>query len=117
MRILARVVVGLGLLYYLVIFVVIVGLSRDRTLTDEFTFAAVAIVLFSLMSIGLRRAAGLRMQQIAFVAAALWLLFGSVPLLGTWSPEDVLPFLVLFVLPAALAGYVLRGRLLWGQRG
>lgn len=109
MRILARVVVGLGLLYYLGIFVVVVGLSRDRTLTDEFTFAAVAIVLFSLISIGLRRAAGLRMQRIALIAAALWFLYGCATLLSTWPPKDVLPFLVLFVLPTALVGYVLRG--------
>jgi hypothetical protein len=30
LRILAHVVVGLGLLYYLVVFVVVVGLSADR---------------------------------------------------------------------------------------
>ena len=108
-RILARVVVGLGLLYHLGVVVVVVGLSRDRTLTDEFTFASVAIVLFSLISIGLRRAAGLRMKRIAPIAAALWFLYGCATLLGTWPPEDVLPFLVLFVLPTALVVYVLRG--------
>ena len=109
MRILARVVVGPGLLYYLGIFVVVVGLGRDHPLTDEFTFAAVAIVLFSLISIGLRRAAGLRMQRIALIAAALWFLYSCATLLSTWPPEDVLPFLVLFVLPTALVVYVLRG--------
>jgi hypothetical protein len=117
MRIFARVVVGLGLLYYLGIFVVVVGLSRDRTLTDEFTFAAVAIVLFSLISIGLRRAAGLRMQRIALIAAALWFLYGCATLLSTWPPEDVLPFLVLFVLPTTLVSDVLWGCLPRGQRG
>ena len=109
MRIVARLVVGLGLLYYLGIFVVVVGLSRDHMLTREFVFAGVAIVLLGVMSVGLRRAASLRMQRISLVASALWFLHGSVTLLGTWPPEDVLTFIVLFVLPAALAGYVLRG--------
>ena len=109
MRIVARLVVGLGLLYYLGIFVVVVGLSRDHVLTREFVFSGMAIVLLGVMSVGLRRAASLRMQRIALVASALWLLYGSVTLLGTWPPEDVLPFVVLFVLPTALVGYVLRG--------
>lgn len=109
LRLFARVVVGLGLLYYLVVFTVVVGLSRDSPLSREFTFAAVAVVLLSVMSVGLRRAAGLTMQRVALVAAALWFLYGGVTLLGSWPPEDVLPFLVLFVLPTALIGYVLRG--------
>ena len=111
MRIVARLVVGLGLLYYLGIFVVVVGLSRDHmlTLTREFVFAGVAIVLLGAMSVGLRRAASLRMQRIALVASALWFLHGSVTLLGAWPPEDVLTFIAVFVLPTSLVGYVLRG--------
>ena len=42
MRILARVVVGLALLYHLGILVVVVGLSRDRPSTREFVFPGVA---------------------------------------------------------------------------
>jgi hypothetical protein len=109
MRIVARIVVGLGLLYYLGIFFVVVGLSRELPLTREFVFAGVAIVLLGVMSVGLRRAASQRTQRIALVASALWFLYGSVTLLGTWPPEDVLPFVVLFVLPTALVGYVLLG--------
>lgn len=111
MRILTRVVVCLVLLYYLVVFVVVVGLSRDHTLTREFAFASAAVVLLVVMSAGLRRAARLRTQRLALAAAALWTLLGVVPLLGTWPPQDVLPFLVLFVLPTALVGVVLRGAL------
>lgn len=112
MRILSRVVVGLVLLYYLIVFVVVVGLSRNHTLTREFAFAAAAIVLLAIMSVGLRRAASLRTQRVALVAAALWLLLGAVPMLRTWPPQDVLPWLLLFVLPTALVGAVLRGALL-----
>ena len=108
-RLFARVVVGLGLLYYLVVFVVVVGLSRNHAVTREFAFASAACVLLAVMSVGLRRAASLRLQRIALGAAALWLLCGSVTLLGSWPPQDVLPFLVLFVLPTALVGYLLRG--------
>lgn len=115
MRSLARIVVGLGLLYYLGILVVVVGLSRDRPLTSELVFAGVAVVLLAVMSIGLRRAAGLGMRRLALVADALWLLFGSVTLLGGWPPTDVLPFLVLSVLPTALVVYVLRGAMVRGS--
>ena len=111
MRIFSRVVVGLVLLYYLIVFVVVVGMSRDQTLTREFAFASAAIVLLAVVSAGLRRAASVRTQRVAFVAAALWLLLGVVTLLGAWPPQDVLPFLVLFVLPTALVGVVLRGAL------
>ena len=71
MRIVARLVVSLGLLYYLGIFVVVVGLSRDHTLTREFVFSGMAIVLLGVMSVGLRRAASLRMQRIALVGYVL----------------------------------------------
>ena len=108
LRFLVRVVVGLGLLYYLVVFVVVVGLSADRLATREFVFAGVAVVLLSVMSVGLRRAAGLRTQRLALVAAALWVVLGSSALFGAWPPDDVMPFLVLFVLPALLVVLVLR---------
>ena len=108
-------VIGLELLYYLAMLVVVVGLSRDRPLTGEFVFAGVAVVLLAVMSVGLRRAAALRTQRIALVAGALWFLHRVVTLLGTWPPTDVLPFLVLFVLPTALVGFVLRGSMLGRQ--
>lgn len=117
LRLLARVLVGPGLLYYLVVFVVVVGLSADRLQTREFVFAGVAVVLLSVMSVGLRRAASLRMQRIALAASALWLLHGSWVLLGSWPPDDVLPFLVLFVLPTALVAFVLRKGLPAVSRG
>lgn len=109
MRMLARVVVGLGLLYYLGILVVVVGLSRDRPLTRELAFAGVAVVLLTVMSVGLRRAAALRTQRIALGAGALWFLYGGVTLFGTWPPTEVLPFLVLFALPTTLVVLALRG--------
>lgn len=90
---------------------VVVGLSRDHALTGEFAFASAAIVLLVAMSAGLRRTARLRTQRLALAAAALWVLLGVVPLLGTWPPQDVLPILVLFVLPTALVCVVLRGAL------
>ena len=88
MRIVARLVVGLGLLYYLGIFVVVVGLSRDHMLTREFVFSGMAIVLLGVMSVGLRRAASLRTQRFALVAGALWFLSGSVTLFGTTGEGD-----------------------------
>ena len=108
LRILARVVVGLGLLYYLVVFVVVVGLSADRLQTRELAFAGAAVVLLAVMSVGLRRAASLRTQRIGLAATALWFLQGGSALLGTWPPDDAMPFLALFVLPSALVVFVLR---------
>ena len=117
LRVLVRMGVGLVLLYYLAVFVVVVGLGADRPLTREFVFAGVAIVLLSVMSVGLRRAASLRLQRIALGASALWFLHGGSALLGTWPPEDMLPFLVLFVVPAALVVFVLRQGLPARSRG
>lgn len=76
-----------------------------------------AIERLSVMSVGLRRAASLRMQRIALAANALWLLHGSWVLLGAWPPDDAMPFLVLFVLPTALVVAVLRKALWPGMAG
>lgn len=57
------------------------------------------------------------MQRIMLATGALSFLHGAWTLLGSWPPDDVMPFLLLFVLPTALVAFVLRKGLPAESRG
>jgi len=110
-RILAQWVVGFGLLgFSLVLSNHLLGV--DARIWD-FVFNGVAVTLFTMMLMGLRRKASQDAQRLAVLASALWFFYGIYTALRYWGPSGYIPFLILFVPPSSLVMVALRDMVPW----
>ena len=115
MRILAKWMVGFGLLLFVLVLSLHI-LGVDARIRD-FVFNGVAVALFSMMFMGLRRKASLDAQRLALLARALWFCYGIYTTLRYWGPNGYTLLLILFVPPSSLVMVALRDALPWRRGG